>query len=228
MTKKQIERKPWERREDESAPAFAAFVAFRDMEPAKRSLVDAYRIAKGKPEARQGPGTWNTWRHKFTWDARSAAWDDHLVAEELEAIAAQRRRDAALWERRREKLRQDTHEISQALLRKAEDMLKYPLAQKTTTTSEDGKTITTIVEPVRWNLRDVARFLDTANEVGRLAADLPTAKTATELSGPNGGPIPVTTAPAMNLGALTGDELDTLTALLAKMEGGEPTKEKTP
>ena len=50
---------PWDRRADESDPAYEAFAAYLDV----GSLRDAYRQRSGKAQATSAPGAWTGCRH---------------------------------------------------------------------------------------------------------------------------------------------------------------------
>jgi hypothetical protein len=56
-------------------------------------VLEAYRQAKGKPQARQPPGVWTAWSTTHRWQGRAAAYDAYLEREarkkaEKEHIAA--------------------------------------------------------------------------------------------------------------------------------------------
>lgn len=64
-------KQPWDKRKGETAPAFEAFVLYRDMGP-KRSLEKAAsRVGKTK----QMLGRWSS---EHDWQDRTAAWDEYL------------------------------------------------------------------------------------------------------------------------------------------------------
>lgn len=70
--------KAWERRDNESAAAFAGFVQYRDMGP-ERSLAKVGRLmGKQKPNLER-------WSAKFEWVKRAQAWDDMLDARRVKA-----------------------------------------------------------------------------------------------------------------------------------------------
>jgi hypothetical protein len=74
---------PWERWPNESAKAFAAFCAYRDLGP-NRSLVSAYRLQKGCERATIS-GCWSRWRKKYHWKDRAQAFDQERVVQLREA-----------------------------------------------------------------------------------------------------------------------------------------------
>lgn len=71
---KEAERYPWDRREDESGKAYLAFIGYRDMGTAKRSL-------KRLPSQIGRPDTYKPvverWSVKYRWVERVTAWDDY-------------------------------------------------------------------------------------------------------------------------------------------------------
>ena len=87
----------WDRQAHESEPAYKAFLEFRDM-GSGRSIVEAYRRQKGKPNARQADGQWNRWVHKWQWEKRCVDWDRQLQKRRDQETA----KGAAQWERRRQ------------------------------------------------------------------------------------------------------------------------------
>lgn len=66
---------PWDRMPREGARAFEAFVAYRDMGPARSTAKVAKQLGKSKALMDQ-------WSSKWSWVARTRAWDeeqDHLT-----------------------------------------------------------------------------------------------------------------------------------------------------
>ena len=80
MTKTQL----WEKRDDESGRAFAAFAAYRDY-GTYRSLDKVYvDLASrnprrgGKPAPKSAPRQWTLWSSLYEWVKRAEAYDRHL------------------------------------------------------------------------------------------------------------------------------------------------------
>jgi hypothetical protein len=72
---------PWERQRGETAKAFAAFVAYREQSPDKRTLAAAARATYGERGVRKNGqviGVMQEWIRRHEWAARAAAWDAHL------------------------------------------------------------------------------------------------------------------------------------------------------
>ena len=80
---------PWERQPRESARAFGAFCAYRDLGP-RRSL----RAAAAQFYHRSSAAVLRqctTWSSAFRWVERASAWDRHLDAEACQAQEVERR-----------------------------------------------------------------------------------------------------------------------------------------
>lgn len=85
-----MERLPWEQREDESDAAYARFLVYRNLGPA-RSLDAAYALvatkrvkSRGSPKidtARRASGQWVQDSAAFDWAARATAWDVQVLTE---------------------------------------------------------------------------------------------------------------------------------------------------
>jgi hypothetical protein len=78
-------RAPWQQRKGESAVAFAAFVAYRDMGP-ERSLS---KVAKGGQVGGRTKHALEKWSAKHDWVARAEAWDQELDRHRTDAAAAE-------------------------------------------------------------------------------------------------------------------------------------------
>ena len=91
----------WGRLPDESAKAYEAFCAYRDLGPS-RSIPKAGEIV-GK-----GKGTLEPWSSKYNWPERAAAWDaeqDRIARKaQLDEIIKMRKRHAEIAKRALEKV----------------------------------------------------------------------------------------------------------------------------
>jgi hypothetical protein len=94
----------WEQMEGEGVRAYAAFILYRDLRPARRSIANAYRAhlvrlseqghAGGEPgvpekshspSGRKGPPShWEEWSVRWNWRQRAEAWDAHERMRELQ------------------------------------------------------------------------------------------------------------------------------------------------
>jgi hypothetical protein len=89
---------PWERRDGETAKAFAAFAVYRDLGPG-RSVAKAYQRQTGRrPASNRAAGHWVTWATRNDWQGRARAWDDRKDREarqaELDQIKQMKERHA--------------------------------------------------------------------------------------------------------------------------------------
>ncbi len=76
------EKKPWHRREDESAKAFHAFVLYRDMLTKERSIQNVQIKLGGKPSYFRHLARWSS---KYRWVERATLHDDHMAEVRREA-----------------------------------------------------------------------------------------------------------------------------------------------
>jgi hypothetical protein len=66
----------WDQRDNETAPAYAAFCLYKNLRPHDRSLAKAYGQHAGKDDV-SAPGRWTEWSSKHEWVSRAKAWDRH-------------------------------------------------------------------------------------------------------------------------------------------------------
>jgi hypothetical protein len=183
MLDKIWERQPWDT--DRSYSYFRDF--FLPLEPKERSLAEAYRRYRssqgyGKVDTAQVPGSWANWyrganihgkkpknsvyEHALSWAKRAEAYDQYLWQQEQD-----------IWISRRRKLKEQEWDLGERLIRRAEDMLKAILFERTTD-GPNGQTI--IVKPTNWSETDIGRTLDLALKLQRRAADMDQGKLAVE------------------------------------------------
>lgn len=155
----------FEQQPKESAKAFAAFSVYLSLGE-QRSL-DAAGKKVGKSTTLM-----ERWSRKFDWPARAQAHASHMAVVEREATEALVRGKAATWLARKELVKEEEWEIHDECIRAGREALKRFY--------ERGRGAT---------LGDIARILDLASKLGRLASGLATEKT--EVTGEDGGPIRV-------------------------------------
>ncbi|MGZ4963569.1 MAG: hypothetical protein ACXWBP_04655 [Limisphaerales bacterium] len=141
----------FEQQPRESAKAFAAFGMYLSL-GAERSVA-AVGKKLGKSE-----GLIERWASKFDWSARVQAHSAHLAVVEREAIEATARSKAAEWEGREQKLRETEWAMHERAIAAAQRGLDAYMAR----------------EKVYANLADIARMLEIASKLGRLATGLGT------------------------------------------------------
>ncbi len=151
--------KTWDRREDEPAASYGAFLTYRDMGPS-RSLdkvieADAVIRADFVPKI----SALKSLSAHHDWVDRCRDWDN-FVRDERDKVAA---REAAKWERRRVAAIEDAWQDGEILRRKAREMAD------------------TDVSLSRWSAKDIAGFMIAAAQV-QAAALAVTVKPPAELS----------------------------------------------
>jgi hypothetical protein len=177
----------WLQREDESNEAYADFTYFLEM-GSGRSVRDAYRQSKGKPDAREASRFWRDNSTRFDWFKRADAFDRHHAALDRHAEERAFAEERAKWAKRRVGIRSDAWEDAQALRARAREILKLPLIEEVKTSkeekSEDGATTiihtTIIMKPVRASMSDAASMMKDADKLARLAADMETERVVHE------------------------------------------------
>jgi hypothetical protein len=170
----------FEQQPKESDKAFAAFSLYLSM-GAQRSTREVGKQL-GKSE-----GLIERWSSRWQWTERVQAHAQHLAVVEREATEALTRGKSAEWLTRQQALRETEWEMHEKCIAAARRGLDAYMER----------------EKVYANLSDIARMLEIASKLGRLATGMPTDKT--EVTGEDGGPIKV--------------ELE---VALRKIYGGEP------
>ena len=156
----------------ESAKAFAAFSVYLNLGP-ERSL-RAVGEKLGKSE-----GLIERWSSKFDWSSRVQAQEAHLAAVEREATEVTTRGKATEWLKRQQELREREWMMHEKCIAAAERALASFMER----------------EKVYANLSDIARMLEVASKLGRLASGMATDKT--EITGEDGGPLRVELSAAL-------------------------------
>ena len=126
--------------------------------PGKRSLLGTYnaeRSEKGRKSATGCPDNWRNAFKRWNWEGRSQAWDNYNNQLAMEQ-----------WQERSAALREREWQMAQASFDKANEMLKFPIAQKK---SINGLTV---IEPAKWSFRDASAILIAASSLGRKACEL--------------------------------------------------------
>ena len=139
----------FEKQPRESAKAFAAFSLYLSL-GAERSTREVGKQL-GKSE-----GLIERWATKFDWRNRVAAHAAHLAIVERDAIEAAARGKAAEWASREQKLRETEWAMHEAAIAAAKKGLAAYMEK----------------DKVYANLADIARMLEIASKLGRLATGL--------------------------------------------------------
>ena len=156
----------FEQQPKETAKAFAAFSLYLNMGP-ERSLEGV-----GRRLDKSG-GLVERWSSRWRWAERVEAHAAHLATVEREAVEVVARSKAAEWAKRQDEVRQGEWEMHEKCIGAARKAFDAFMAR----------------EKVYANLADIARMLEVASKLGRLASGLATDKT--EVTGEDGGAIRV-------------------------------------
>ena len=141
----------FEQQSRESNKAFAAFSLYLSLGPERSTAAVAAKLAKSQQLVRR-------WSAKFGWTERVAAYGTHLAIVEREAIEVSARGKAAEWESREQKLRETEWAMHERAIAAAKRGLDAYMGR----------------EKVYANLADIARMLEIASKLGRLATGLGT------------------------------------------------------
>jgi hypothetical protein len=142
---------PFEQQPKESAKAFAAFSLYLSLGPERSTREVGKQLGKSE-------GLIERWAAKFDWRSRVAAHAAHLAVVEREAIEVAARSKAAEWASREQKVRETEWAMHERAIAAAERAFTAFMAR----------------EKVYANLADIARMLEIASKLGRLATGLRT------------------------------------------------------
>jgi len=142
---------PFEKQPRESDKAFAAFSLYLSLGPERSTREVGKQLGKSE-------GLIERWAAKFDWRSRVAAHGAHLAVVERDAIEAAARSKAAEWESREQRLRETEWAMHEQAIAAAKRGLDAYMAR----------------DKVYANLADIARMLEIASKLGRLATGLGT------------------------------------------------------
>lgn len=173
---------PWDQQPGEGLRAYAGFRCFMSMPLATRSIE-----AVGK-ELGVNPKTVKQWRRDWRWSGRLVAYERHLVAVQQKAAETRLVISATDWAARANQIREAEFETAKEALEICRRMI-----------NKIGKALNHRKTVSINQIANVAKLLDIASKVGRLASGLDTERTAntTEISGPGGSPLQVEVAAAI-------------------------------
>lgn len=141
----------FEQQPRESDKAFAAFSLYLSLGPERSTRTVGKQLGKSE-------GLIERWAAKFDWRSRVAAHAAHLAVVEREAIEAAARSKAAEWEKREQQLRETEWTMHERAIAAAKRGLDAYMER----------------DKVYANLADIARMLEIASKLGRLATGLGT------------------------------------------------------
>ena len=139
----------FEQQPRESAKAFAAFSLYLNLGPERSMAEVAKKLGKSG-------GLIERWSRKFDWSSRVQAHAGHLAIVEREAMEAVARSKAAEWSQREQRLRETEWAMHERAIAAAKRGLDAYMER----------------EKVYANLADIARMLEIASKLGRLATGL--------------------------------------------------------
>jgi hypothetical protein len=154
----------WHRQQGESAPAYEARWKYIQMGSGRSLAAVAQELSKSDTLIKR-------WSSNWRWVESAEAYDRHMVALEQRTLEDEQQRlaeeKAAEWSRRFEDLREREWKTVDAILKRLDTMLKFPVERQEVVT-EGGKKIT-IIEPVKWTAADMGKLLLAASRIGRQA-----------------------------------------------------------
>lgn len=154
----------FEQQSNESAKAFEAFSVYLNLGPERSLAAVGKKLGKSQ-------GLMERWSSRFSWPERVQAHASHLAICERQATEALARVKAAEWGRRQQELREREWSLHEKCIAAAERALAAFMER----------------EKVYANLADIARMLEVASKLGRLATGMATDKT--EVTGEDGAPV---------------------------------------
>lgn len=175
---------PLDRLPAETTAAYTAFVAYVRLGPS-RSLA-----ALAKLLGRTTKKGMERWSVRYHWLRRAEAWDVLEAKRQAEADDKAKDKAAVTLAGQRLKVQESAWGWFEKLKAKAEEMLSFPVFQRTIQDKHpDGQERVTIVEPMNWRFSDVAKIIEVADALGRLASGMPQKVTA--ISDPDGNAVPL-------------------------------------
>lgn len=159
---------PWDQQKNEPDIWYRRFTTYRLIGP-RRSVQRAWIMEKSLTQAidkyaNNSNGAWTLKAREWSWKERATAWDDHNLAMMAEEADKVLKEGTALMYKRVEKLKE--------LGGRLEEVLLDP---------DNHKLSSYLIEQYRGVLDDIAR------EMGERTKE-------TRLTGPNGGPVEITTS----------------------------------
>lgn len=177
---------PWDRFEGETARAYDGFRVYLDM-GAERSINKAAKLINAKHATHLTTAA--KWSGANDWQSRAIAYDkwmQHNV--DIQRFDKVGERDAELWAKRQGEIQEQAYQVhkgiiqrAQALMERADMMLRTPLFETQIVEGVDGEMATHIHPNKSWKPADAARFISTAvkavteaDKLARLSADMAT------------------------------------------------------
>lgn len=160
----------WHKRQTEGREAFAAFRVYLEMGAERSQSKVAAKLGKSRQLIAR-------WSAHHEWMLRTEAYDANQLSKREGQQDAALTADVDVWAGRQNDIREDAWEQRKQLIEKADQMLKWPHVQQksVTGTCTCGKpNVVNYFNPAKWTFADIARIYQLADQLGRLAAELPT------------------------------------------------------
>ncbi len=149
----------WERQQEESDKAYAAFATYRDLGP-ERSLRAVAEAIYGV-RAKHGKRTVEKWSSRHGWVDRVTALEARDEMLRREAVERHMRSKAHDFASRQAALLERMLGQAEKAADNADEMLEWPLAeQRILKEGEVGEDVTVIVMPARWTKATVKTLYD--------------------------------------------------------------------
>ena len=176
-----MKKHPWERRDEESEEAFAAFLVYRGMgvkRSARGAAVLAEATGTGEAPFAERPGIWAKWCHANDWVDRARAYDDHKHREADDAKLAEIRDTMS-------ELAEQNKKVIRLAYRRILEVLALPATRQTVTKKIEvaGQSVdqTIVIEGANYRLSDLASIIEKADKIMRLFIGDPTERVAAHM-----------------------------------------------
>lgn len=162
-------KEPWQPIKGETSRSYAAFIFYRDSGPG-RNIEDLRVQFDEQFNCVSNVAGLRKWSRKFKWDDRCLAWEARLAEKKASTELRTQERSAIRRAADRERRIDANLHVADLLRDKVHEMLRTPttrVIEDSKTTNEDG-TITyhsVVMEPAKWQLRDIAVLAKTACEL---------------------------------------------------------------
>lgn len=184
----EMPRQPWHRQAGETVVEYGYFKLYcqQDKTPTRRAKRER-SLVRLCAHTRKSYTYISKLSSEHRWQERVDAYDEYML--ELD----QQQREHAMqvenekWAARRTVIRDKEWEMSEKLLAMAEEMIDIPVFRERIEHQDqltvEGYVIKQIIirEPADWSLSDLAKVLELASKLARLAAGMETARTRTKI-----------------------------------------------
>jgi hypothetical protein len=132
MTESSIHRAkdPWDRRQEESARAYAAFECYLHMEPLERTIVGAYRLHTDNPDALSPSDHFKGLAKRHDWKERARAHDDAKARARTEAELKSIKEHAAEVAYQKERAHTQVTDLTNSAYEKAKAIYERELTRE--------------------------------------------------------------------------------------------------